>query len=184
MSPAVKYGAAAVALIAAIFGWRWYANKYGIASRFDAVYEQYALTDFKPSDATLKEGDPLYRTGKVFVVHRGTSVPAQMSYRPGWIDAAWYALDSSLRATRPEEVDTLVVTSTAAFTTSTGTGYREEAGDFVIIHQTSYSSTSEPAIQLEVYDLKRQTKIGLVRIAVQDPTDLPPVFGPVSMRVR
>ena len=163
MSPAVKYGAAAVALIAAIVGWRWYANKYGIASRFDAVVEEWSGIDYPPSDASVKDGETPYRTGKVFVVHIGTGNPKQMGYNPGWIDRVWYALPSGIRATRPEEVDTLVMTVNAAMTDSTGTA--------VSLTLRVITTTKAAGIQVGVFDMKRKTQIGRTQFPCRGPNE-------------
>ncbi len=87
------------------------------ANAFKQSMELFCNTEINdPHDQKIEEDEEPFRTGKLFVVSperevvvlfRETGPPATMT-EPARIHPVWYMIDRKIRASSPEEVDTLV----------------------------------------------------------------------------
>ena len=118
---------------------------------------------------TVPKGEVLFRTGKVFAMIESVGPPTDVGfgYLPPDINEAWDQLDPSIRAMRPEEVETLVITSRGSLA-GTGTVLSAPKGDGPVRWQTSLQVYRGPQISFRVYDLKTQTLIGAAAVEIPD----------------
>ena len=84
------------------------------AWKFRKVLTDYINVDYSPSKRSVEKGAIPYRTGKILVVEKrkGKYWYVQNYREPpsAHIDPAWYKLPMDIRATSPEQLDTLIIT--------------------------------------------------------------------------
>jgi hypothetical protein len=125
------------------------------AKRFEPKLQELELLSFPPDPAGVSEGILPFtregtftveaarlprRAGRLFVVkQRKTGTLVFAEDRVPQVDAAWYELDGSLRATSPEEVGTLVQVA-----------YALEEGQAYVDPSRPFQGVPVPGVRLEV----------------------------------
>ena len=162
MQMKTKLIVAAVAVVIALIVYQ----RIQARKKFEQFFRDQLVTwnriNYPVGPDTVPQGEVPYRTGKGFVMTQSVE-----GYMPPDLNDAWDELDPSIRAMRPEDVETLVITSRGS-PSGSGTVLSPAKGDGPIRWQTSIQVHRGPQISFRVYDLKSQTLLGTAAVEIPD----------------
>lgn len=150
--PLVLLVLACIAGVSIYIGWIEPYLSAGNFTQHLAVFGAREL-DFPEDDQSVAEGEKPYRIGKVFVIvpeHYVTITATRATLAPPEIHQAWYGLGHSMRASKPEDVDTLIQISKKIRQTKR---YQKIGG-------LSQKVVSTHIVYLDVYNWRNKTFIG------------------------
>lgn len=138
----------AMCAVGGVAGYAGYASWAEMHAAFEAKLAEYDAINYASGPSSVAEGELPYRSGKVLVIRPGSGSDANMGGRkPAILDESWTRLSGNVRATKPEEVATLIVVVKGADV------HQTRQGDWI------YQS-KQLGVNLRVFDLQQQCLVG------------------------
>ncbi len=120
-----------------------------VREAFEPRLMEFHGVDFPEGEGTVQGEERPYRTGKVFILRPGWGSDDNIGgAKPPIVDPAFYYVASALRASTPDEVDTLIVAEKGARVTQT----RSKQWIF---------ETKAKGVNISVYDMRKKILIGM-----------------------